>query len=162
MIKFGGKEYRNLPEQVAQNANDIEELKKNGHVYNATNGVQMNDGVLSADLEYLNNNLNFTKIYSHSLTFELKEVDTEDTRRTFTVLAISNSNTKIETSTALKDFLSKRINIPMYDAYYDIMGYLYGIDDLDNITVYCGDGNGALTGVDFVTTNTITDVVNQL
>ena len=28
MIKFGGKEYRNLPEQVAQNANDIEDLKK--------------------------------------------------------------------------------------------------------------------------------------
>lgn len=28
MIKFGGKEYRNLPEQVAKNANDIEAIKK--------------------------------------------------------------------------------------------------------------------------------------
>ena len=28
MIKFGGKVYRNMQEQVAQNANDIEDLKK--------------------------------------------------------------------------------------------------------------------------------------
>lgn len=89
MIKINGAEYRNLPQQVAKNANDIEEIKN--------------------DIEEIKADVVSIKLYSHNYSGAFRcTFNSNSYTGTFTLDCVSFNNGNGTTLADLKNMLSER------------------------------------------------------
>lgn len=107
-------------------------------------------------------NYEIKALFNHSISVSLKIQDTPSAR-SFLIHLISSYDDNITTLNELIYELGKKINLPVYDNSYDIMGVLIGVDAVNNeIEIFCGDGNGGLVNYVFDAIVSISDDIYSI